>query len=734
LPKALILSIFAFNFLLANTIQNFKLEGLTQISQKIALEKLSTSDLNDAIKDFYDFGYFDDVEVYKEQNNTIRIKFTEKPFVVNLEMDGYKTREEDLDILYSSMQIKKGTMYTKEKIDNSKKILIEELKKEGYVNSVVEVDVEKINPQSVVVRYSVNKGSELIIKKINYIGAKNLGDYEFNDYIANKEEDLISWWFGNSDGVMQLSQLEYDNHRIKDVYYQYGYLDARVSAAYSKIDVNTNTAEIDYNIFEGNQYMLNDIVIYTDESIVPLEDLKEGLSLKLNKHFNILNLRKDINYIKTKIADQGFAFAEVNYDIRKDKEKKTTDVILNVIPGNKVYINDVIISGNNRTLDRVIRRNVYLAPKDLFSLTDLRDSNAALSRSGYFESVSVKKKKISDTLVNIEVNVKEAATGNLIFGGGYGSYDGFMLNASVQDQNIFGSGMNLGLSFEHSSKKDLGKISLSNPAIHDSIYNGSFSIYKEENIITASDTSTSGDETTKLTGASVGIGRNIGRNTKIGALYAIEDKEISYEINVSEGSTYTSSSITPYISYNSTDDFYVPRNGIKAGYSYKFVGIGGDAKYTLDNAYLKYFHGLEDYIDLDWIFRFKTTIKKITDKGNIPEDTTLYLGGPSSLRGYESYAFQPDDNGEPFKKSWSNTVELSFPLIEKAKMRWALFYDYGMIGENSFNDIEKKGYGVSINWYSPVGPIQFIFSRAHNPLPEDEDKTSNFEFSLGTTF
>ena len=152
----------------------------------------------------------------------------------------------------------------------------------------------------------------------------------------------------------------------------------------------------------------------------------------------------------------------------------------------------------------------------------------------------------------------------------------------------------------------------------------------------------------------------------------------------------------------------------------------------LSSTYFKYYYSLEDLTDSDIIIRYKNSIKVIKDTGNIPDDTTFYLGGPSSVRGYSSYAFQPDDSNNPYKKYFTNTIELSFPLIPSAKMRWSLFYDYGMIGEDKFDQIQRAGKGVVIAWYSPVGPLQFIFSRAIDPEPDD--RTSNFEFSLGTKF
>ena len=336
--------------------------------------------------------------------------------------------------------------------------------------------------------------------------------------------------------------------------------------------------------------------------------------------------------------------------------------------------------------------------------------------------------------MDLIVEVKEAPTGNLILGGGYGSYDGWMINASVNDKNIFGSGLDLGFSIEHSGKQDTAKISLNNPALNDGIYSGSFSVYNEESIITDTEY---GDKTTNTIGGSVGIGRSIGRHTRVGSVYAVEEIDIAYDLNTSENENYTASTLTPYINFNNTDNFYTPRKGISASTSLKYAGLGGDVNYLLSVSNLKYFYGFHDLLEFDMIFRYKTTLKVMHDLGGEYKGATFYLGGPTSVRGYQSYAFQPIDDNDPYTRSLTNTAELSFPLIPKANMRWGLFYDHGMIGHKSFDEITASGYGALIEWISPVGPLQFIFSRAVNPNSADtggEDKTSNFEFSLGTSF
>lgn len=202
-----------------------------------------------------------------------------------------------------------------------------------------------------------------------------------------------------------------------------------------EVDFASNQADLDFYINEGIQYNTNTITIYLNSEIIDPKDIYPELKLKKDKVFNIKKLRKDADYIKTLVADLGYAFTQVRYDIKKKMKKNgTADVIFNVIPGDKVSIRDVKISGNTRTLDRVIRRNVFLAPGDEFNLTDYNDSINKLRRSGFFENVTLEQKRISADKMDLIVKVKEAPTGNIILGGGYGSYDGFMINAAINEK------------------------------------------------------------------------------------------------------------------------------------------------------------------------------------------------------------------------------------------------------------------------------------------------------------
>lgn len=756
--RVILLSLACATLLHAETIKSIQFENVSKISPQIldeildmkVGEEIDESRLNEALIKFYKQDYFEDIQILNEDGN-LKIIFKEKPSISNVEIRGYKTRTEDVEALKATLKVKNGSMYSEKKIKEAKKKLLEILESEGLINSVVEVETEKINEDSLKVTFNVNKGDEIIINEANYHGAKELEQDDFDAVTANKPIEFASWWFGQNDGEVKIDQLKYDARRINDLYFEKGFLDAEVKEPFLDIDFASNQAKLDFFIKEGEQYEVSDIKVFIDSSIVdPDEYIYPELKLIVGRTFNIKKLREDQDFIKTQVANQGYAFADVKFDLKKNEENKLVDVVFSVVPGQKVYINDVIISGNSRTLDRVVRRNVYLAPGDLYNLSDLRDSTNKLKRSRYFDNVTIEEKRISEDKMDLIVKVTEAATGALMLGGGYGSYDKLMVSGSVSDVNIFGSGLALSLGADLSAHSSYFDLSLRNPALMDSDYNGEVEIHSREYEIER----TKYDSDIDSRGFSVGIGKEIMKNLNVGLRYKLDfisenyDYSNSFMRNYNSQSSafkernklftsqdYINSSITPYINYDNTDDYYFPTNGFRFGTSLEYAGVGGDSKYMKSSSSLRYFYSLEDLMELDWIIRLKSQVRMIFDNGQINQGDSLYLGGPKTLRGYESYAFPNNDTGyytDPYKNLWANSAEVSFPLVPSAKMRWGVFYDYGMIGQDSFSEIKRSSTGILLEWVSPMGPLQLIFARPLDDEPGDE--TSTFEFSFGANF
>lgn len=753
-------SIVLASLLHAEQIKSIKYINLSMLSTNLANEtldlnvgeELDVKKVNKAIKKFYKYGYFDDIKV-ENINGNLELLFTEKPIIASISMIGYKSREEDREALFKAMGLAKGSMYTTAKVKEAKKDLLTLLEKEGYTNSVIEVDIDQINDGSVALVFNVNKGLEIIIDKVNYYGSDELDTGDFEEVTANKEKEYFSWFFGQNDGEAKLDQLQYESFRIQDKYFQKGFLDSKVEDPFMKIDFATNSASLDFFIKEGQQYDTNEITIYLDSSILDPKVLYPELRLQKEDTFNISKLRKDVEFIKTEVANLGYAFAQVKYDIKKNKENATADIVFNVIPGKLVSINDVMISGNSRTLDRVIRRNVYLAPGDLFNLTDYKDSKSKLKRTGFFEDVIIEQKRISEDKMDLIVKVVENSTGTIVLGGGYGSYDGMVINASINENNVFGSGKAVGFNVDTSDKSLNYAISYKDPAIFDSKYNMTVEVHQSEDEIEYSDPDYTLEK--QMSGFSVSAGRELWRNTYAGAKYRLDFIEETYtdddsgdddDVKVNgdgpsgddyfkEDDDYTLSSITPYINYNSTDDYYFPRNGIDANTLLEYAGVGGDSEFLVSKSKFKYYYDLENFIDFDAVFRYRLQVNSFLDDTTVKQGDSFYLGGTKTVRGYKSFAFGPEGNNnteDVYKHMAATSFEFSFPLIPESKMRWGTFYDYGMIGADDFDDIERSGTGAFIEWISPFGPMQFIFSQAIDDEPGDE--TSSFEFALGGKF
>ncbi|WP_200762580.1 outer membrane protein assembly factor BamA [Nitrosophilus alvini] len=719
----------------AKMIKEIKFEGLIHLSPSIAKEIAGISEGSEidiekidlSIKKFFEQGYFKDIWV-TEENGVLTYHFIEKPLISKIEIKGYlENKKEELpDIL----GIKKGDIFDEEKIELAKRKIIDKARSEGYYDTVVEVETKELAGGSIEVYFLVNKGENIIIRELKLCGIKSFDKDDIEEVIANRERDFLGWMWGFNDGKVKMDQLEYDGARIKDLYMRKGFLDAKVSNPFLRVDFNTYNAKLAYHIFEGEPYIVRKIDIFLTEPVVKTEDLKKDLKLKVGKIFNIEKLRQDMQKIKEKVANKGYAYVQVIPDFKKDEKKHETEVIFTVVPGKKVYIRDVIISGNQRTLDRVIRREIYLAPGDLYNLTDLKDSKNALKRTGFFEDVIIEEKRVSEDKIDLLVKVKEMPTGNIMVGGGYGSYEGVILNASISDRNIFGSGIDVSLGIDYSSKSTRFNTSLYNPRVFDSDYSLGISLYNSRY--------QSYDYTSNKKGGSITVGKQFARYLRGSVMYQYSQTELSDvtfdSIYFPEGQ-YTKSSLTPSLNFDNTDDYYVPRSGIVAGTSLEYAGIGGDEKFVKSYTRFAYYFGFLDIIDYDLIFRYKARLGYIYDNGYLPVNEKFYIGGIRSVRGYSSGSLSPKDSEGRLiggKKTFSNSLEASIPLIESAKMRLAFFIDYGMIGDESFTDIQRAGAGAAIEWLSPMGPIQLIFATPLNDKPGD--RTSSFEFSMGTKF
>lgn len=722
-------------------IKEVKYEGLNSISPLIANEiakinigkPLDVSRVDTSIQDFYMQGYFKDIWV-TEENGILIYHFAEKPVIASLVVSGYGAGKEQQQ-LDKEIGLKKGDVYDEEKIAEVRRKIIRLLEAQGRYDTIVEVKTENITENALKVTLEINKGEEIIIDNVNYYGRDNIRVGRIESNIANKERDLLGWMWGFNSGKLQVNELESDRLRIRDLYLQKGYLDAEVSAPFLKTDFTNYKAMLDYHITEGERYRVSEIEIVLEEDVIAIEELYDVLKLKKGRVFDISKMRGDAEAIRYEVGDLGYAFVKVTPDLDKDPQTGEVRVVYFVQPGKEVSVKDVIISGNNKTLDRVIRRNVLLAPGEKYQMKKIARSKNAIMRTGYFENVEVAEERVDEEHINLLVKVKEGKTGEFSFGLGYGSYDGVMGSVSIKDRNIFGTGLTAGVYFDKSEVSTAYRINLYNPAILDSDYSLSTDVYQQDY--------QDYDYTETSQGFSIVGGRRVWDELDLTLGYAYQKSKLSdfnsYALEELYRAyyygTYTKSSVIPGFSYDNTDAYYFAKNGIRASGSVEYAGLGGDAEFIKYYGTLNFYKSIEDWVDLDLIFRYRARAGYLQNEGYLPIGEKFYLGGTNSVRGFESKSITPrDKNGLRIggKQFFYNTAELSYGLFETVQMRLTAFYDYGMIGENDISDIKRSSVGVGIEWVSPIGVINFIFPHALDDKKGDD--TSSFEFTMGQRF
>lgn len=737
MKKILFLALVCVSSMFAKQIESIKFSGLVHLSSEIAEDitglkvgdELNAENIDKAIKNLFKQNYFEDI-VVEENDGEILFVLKEKPTIARVELDG--VGENDKEAVKSILGVSKGMVYDDLSINRAKEKIRQFYEAKGYFDSVVETRNEELESGSLKVTFFVNRGENIIIRSVELCGANTLSYSDIEPAIANKEREFMGWMWGLNDGKVKLFDLPSDSDRIKDEYYKRGFLDAKVSTPYLKFYNDSYNAKLSYHISEGEIYKVSSIKIEMDEKVFFNNELEDELKLSVGKTMSSEKLRKDITMMETKVADLGYAFVRVYPDVRQNKEKQEVDIVYRIQVGDKVRINNVIISGNTKTIDKIIRRELYLTEGELYSRTNLNDSKNALKRTGYFDEVEIKEERVTQKLVDLVVSVKEGSTGDITGGIGYGSSDGLLLNASVSDVNIFGSGLKGSISVDRSDNELSGRISLSNPRVFDSVYSLGGSIYVEE------DEWQNYKETNK--GFNINVGRKLGRYTNVNLGYILEESDISgldqslLDIGYRNGKTLKSA-VVPSVKFDNTDDYYLPRSGIIASASLEYAGLGGDEEFISNFYKFNAYYGLADWIGYDLILRYKARLGFVIDEGLLPISERIYLGGISSIRGYESRSISPkNEKGYLIggKKVFNNSFELSFPLVKRLKMRSAFFFDYGMIGNNNFDEIQRASAGLSIEWVTPLGPLQLIFSEPF--MNKDGDDISRFEFSIGRRF
>jgi outer membrane protein insertion porin family len=691
--------------------------------------------LDEDLRNIYKMGFFKDVKTETEdgpKGKIVTFKVIEKPSIGKIVFVG--NEKESSSKLRKELGIELYSILDQAKIKQSIENMREYYRKNGYYNVDIAESIEPLPNNEVQLKYEIAEHEKVYIKKIQFVGNTEFTERQLKKIMETSEKGFLSWI--TKSGYLDHKKLEFDVQKLASFYHNHGFVRAKVGdpkVEYEEEKGLTITIEVQ----EGPQYAVNEILIEGD-LIKPVDELMEKVQIGKEKAFNRETVRRDIEALRNVYFDEGYAYAEVRPGTRQDDEKHLVDIVYSISKGKKVRFERINITGNTKTRDKVIRREMKVVEGEYFSGKDLKLSTGNLHRLGFFEDVEVKTKKGSrDDLMVVDVNVKERATGSFSVGAGYSSEDSAFVMFQIAQNNLFGKGQKLQAEAKIGGQTQQYVIRFVEPWLFDLPLTAGVDVFKWEHEYDL--------YTRDSMGGAVSLGFPLGIDdfTKGYVRYNYDDSDISdVSANASVairdmiGSNVTSS-ITTMIRRDSRDrPWNTTRGSVNSG-SFEYAGLGGDV------AFYKYQGETGWYFPMFWdtVFLVRGRIGYVQEGsgGKLPVYQKFTLGGINTMRGFDYGSISPRDpvTGDRIggEKMMVFNLEYRFPLLKEQGLVGLVFFDAGNVftkDENyTFSGIRESA-GAGLRWYSPIGPLRLEYG--WNLDPQDDEKTGRWEFTVGGTF
>lgn len=702
----------------------------SKISQKIGLP-ISPESINEDIKTVYKMGYFDDVKAEIEPfEGGVKLIYTvrEKPTIIKVDFQG--NRELEDSSLKEKITITAGAISDTVLIQDNAAKLRNYYEEEGFwLVNIVPV-IKKISDDDVSLTYQIDEGIKIKIKKIGFEGNNHISASKIK-----KVMDTSAWWlfsFVSSSGYYKKDRMESDIEKIRNLYFNEGYLKVIIAEPEINVDKEKRAMTITIKISEGDQYRISSVAVNGNKAIDGSR-VRSNITLAANDIFRKSLLEKNLQAISSLYSENGYALVSVVPDVAPDEKGKTVRIIFNISEGDQYKVGRIEVSGNTKTRDKVIRREVRFDEGETFDSSKLKRTYERINNLNFFDSVEiVPKPKYEEKTVDLEIKVKEKPTGFFSVGGGYSSVDKFIATADLTQANLFGKGQYAKIKGEIGGRSSLYEISFKDPYFMDKPLSFSTGIYKTTRKYI--------EYNKNAFGVFLGLGKNFLEYWHGNVTYNFERATITNILdNASnlihdQAGTKTTSSITPSISRDSRDNYLDPSRGSVNSLSLTYAGIAGSnyfAKGSLESGW--YFPLGETTVML----RGRVGIARGLFDKKLPLYERFYVGGLYSIRGLDFGAAGPRDpsTGEAVggTEELVFNTEFIFPIFPDMRLKGVLFCDAGNSYE-SFREFGSMRYtgGMGVRWISPMGPIRLEWG--YNIRKKPGESPGKFEFAFGNVF
>ncbi|MDD9899419.1 MAG: outer membrane protein assembly factor BamA [Alphaproteobacteria bacterium] len=731
----------------AEKVRKVRVEGNQRIEYETIMSYVSVQPgdpfnpivLDRALKTLYGTGLFADVSLYQEGRDLI-VVVVENPIINEIAFEGNKRIKDDA--LLAEIKLRPRTVFTRTRVRDDVERLEEMYRLSGRFSATVDPKIIKLDQNRVNLVFEISEGPVTHISRISFIGNKKYDDGQLQRVIRSKED---RWWrFWTSDDKYDPDRAAYDRELLRKFYLDRGYADFQVDFAVAELSPDRKNFLVTFTLSEGPRYRIGNIHIHSNIPGLDAAPFKEAITFEPGGWYKASEIENTIVKLTDALANHQYAFVDVVPGVTRNRELKTVDVRFDINEGQKVFVDNINISGNVRTLDEVIRREMKLVEGDPFNGAQLKKSEQNIKDLGFFERVQMRPVPgATPDKTNIEIEVSEKSTGELSLGAGYSTSDGILGDFSIRERNFLGKGQELGLAATISGKRTEFDFSFTEPYFLKRDLSTGLDLFH----ITR-DLQSESSYDSRRTGGAVRLGYPLGDKLRQNLSYRYEDNEIlnvqataSAFIQQQAGERVTSA-VTSILTYDDTDSKLEPTEGLVVRLTNELAGLGGDARYVLNKVGGTYYIPVYE----------KWVLSQMGEAGNVfgwggesaRINERFYIGG-ATLRGFKDAGIGPRDTatGDALGGTnfWRGSTQLDFPsgLPEDMGVRAHVFSDYGSLwnlaqnGPTIADDSSiRVSVGAGISWYSPMGPLTLDFSQ---PLVKEEyDRKEFFRFSFGTRF
>lgn len=713
----------------------------------LGILKGSNVAIQKSLKRLYESELFLESKIYQKNARWV-VELKENPVVFDVKFIG--NNKIDDDSLKNETTLKKRSVFTKSKLQNDLKRINEIYLKSGRFLTKIDPKIIQKERNRIEIIFDIKEGPKAKIENIYFVGNEAYPDSKLKEEITTQ---ISKWWkFLSSFDVYDSDRIEFDKEKLRRFYGSKGYADFNTISAIAQITPTKDRFYINFLIEEGIKYNVGEIKITNQVAKFDEEILQKHIVIKEEKLYNSELVDKTVEKMVDAMSQKSFAFAHIEPVLTRNKEKKIIDINFVIKETPPIYINEITITGNVRTLDSVIRRELRVIEGDPYNVTKINRSKQRIQNLGYFEAVELETDRINNSdQVNINIKVREKKTGELSLGLGYSTVDRLTTSIGIKENNLNGTGQKLGFNVQKSFASFSGEVNYTKPYFMDRNIDVGFDVFQYElskrNTLVYDQNSS---------GVTLRGNYSMTEYLTHQLRYSLSSQEVSdvdsgvsIAIRNLEGE-FVSSGIGQTFLYDKRDNRINPTSGYYLSLSQDFAGIGGDIKT------IKYTGSAGYYIPTineEFILKFLARGGMIDGNGqDVRSNYGFYLGG-NTFRGFRYAGLGPRyvengnaDNGSAAggKSYFVGSVEFLFPLglPKELGINGILFSDNGTLkGVDQINKDEsevvdsgsiRSSYGVSIVWTSPMGPIRLDFSKIARK--EDYDETQNFRFSFGTNF